>query len=217
PRYGDELSDREWELRTGAAIDLLTHTLPTFFQTGLVSHVPDAPSVHTELTRLTGLATSRDHTPMDRSIYSPKIRLSYTPPAALPSPFPRTFHIDGLPLYLASAVFVRHTLSAIYTDLSVELRSVRVNGISSPDPKDVPLSTQTKLEGPSRGRSLFIGLAVAGRARVGGGDGHWAVNSTYHFHPANALIHLHTVDSIVPAPHSGVFDLLKSVLDGVGG
>jgi hypothetical protein len=42
-------------------------------------------------------------------------------------------------------------------------------------------------------------------------------NSTYHFHPTDALIHLHTIDSIVPAPHSGVFNLLKSVLDGVGG
>lgn len=28
-------------------------------------------------------------------IYSPRVRLQYTPPVALPAPFPKTFHLEG--------------------------------------------------------------------------------------------------------------------------
>ena len=33
----------------------------------------------------------------DADIYSPHVRLSYTPPLELPAPFPKTFHVDGMP------------------------------------------------------------------------------------------------------------------------
>lgn len=29
-------------------------------------------------------------------LYSPKVKLEYTPPSALPAPFPRTMHIEGV-------------------------------------------------------------------------------------------------------------------------
>jgi hypothetical protein len=82
------------------------------------------------------------------SIYSPRVRLAYTPPVALPAPFPQTLRIEGvssdiviswndpqiktgMPLYMASSVFVRHTLNALYSDLQVELRRVDVQRPSS--------------------------------------------------------------------------------------
>ncbi|KAI0309347.1 hypothetical protein OF83DRAFT_1072184 [Amylostereum chailletii] len=223
----EELSDHEWEMRTGTfsgrAIDILQQTLPTFFSTGLVSHSPTSSTL-AHLKNLTGLDTNRDQVSTsnkydpDRSIYSPRIRLSYTPPTPLPSPLPTTLHIEGLPLYIASSVFIRHTLHALYTDLELELRAVRVNSTSQHRRTDHrPPELQQTHSRLNREKSLFLGFAVNGRARVSGGSAEWVVNSTYTFHPETALIHLHTIDSILPAPHSSVFDLLKSALDGVGG
>lgn len=97
------VSDHEWDIRTGVshgitsctseshliigtrlqgrAIYTLQQTLPSFFQTGLVANVnaTGVPAKHTD----------------DENIYSPQIRLVYTPPVALPSPFPRTLSIEG--------------------------------------------------------------------------------------------------------------------------
>lgn len=86
----------------------------------------------------------------------------------------------GSPLYLASSVFVRHTLNALYSDLHVELRrvSLRPQG-SSPN---LPTSTGAGelQEGAgkkrkNREKSLDIGLVVTGTARVSGSPGQWEV------------------------------------------
>src|ERR1700721_3133392 len=71
---------------TGRAFHILTHTLPTFFSTGLVTTCADAPI---NLDTQTQSPTSMDQIDID-SIYSPDIHLSYTPPVALPAPFPQT-------------------------------------------------------------------------------------------------------------------------------
>ncbi|KAI0051613.1 hypothetical protein FA95DRAFT_1485200 [Auriscalpium vulgare] len=190
------LSDHEWDLRTGRAIDHLRTTLPQFFSTGLISH---PRPVFNHASRLDALVEDSSE-----SIYSPRIRLSYTPPTALPAPFPRTLHIEGLPLYFASSVFIRHTMNAIYTDLAVSLRSFQIHPSS-------------KATSGTRERSVMIGFGITGRARVGGGQGEWVVTSTYSFHPSTALIHLHIVDSILPAPHDAVFDVLRAALGSLGG
>src|SRR5438552_2018540 len=73
-------------LISGRAIYLLTQTLPDFFSTGLIDS-------STKLETNAGVVPTFDGD-VD-SIYSPKVRLSYTPPMALPSPFPQTLHIEG--------------------------------------------------------------------------------------------------------------------------
>jgi hypothetical protein len=94
---------------------------------------------------------------------------------------------------MASSVFVRHTLNALYSDLHVELRRVNVLGSSSTRGPSLSLSagekgtpesgetedtaeeeqgTQTE---KSRDKSVFIGLCVRGTARVSGGVGQWDV------------------------------------------
>lgn len=75
------------------------------------------------------------------SIYSPRVRLTYTPPTPLPAPFPKILHVEGLHLYTASSVFLRHTMNALYTDLHIELSRVRVQGSGAR-----PLGTSTKLD-----------------------------------------------------------------------
>jgi hypothetical protein len=42
-------------------------------------------------------------------------------------------------------------------------------------------------------------------------------NSTYTFSPVTGLIHIHTIDSIHPAPHQAAFDALRSSLERVLG
>ena len=59
---------------------------------------------------------------------------------------------------MASSVFVRHTLNALYSDLHVQLK--RVNVLGTP---------------PHENMSVFIALAVKGTARVSGSPGEWDV------------------------------------------
>lgn len=288
------LSDAEWDARAGAAIDTLTRTLPHFLEQGLRTRTDSSLS---SLTSLTGFAKSRDAAPSDdekgEQIYDSRVRLSYTPPAELPAPLPRTLHVDGehfstgaarraarrarvdafarrdvmhgarpsrlvsnstnttlpgLPLYLASSMLLRHSLHALYTPLTLTVTSVRVSSTRPPGsgpsipslpPSHRPGESAKHERAYERQKSLTVGFDIDGRGRVGGGKAHWEIRSTYHFHPMHARIYRyvfpfllllvlppstllisydrHVVDSIVPAPSSGVFDLLRGVLDGVGG
>lgn len=209
-----EISDQEWDIRTGRAIYVLQQTLPNFFQTGLVSNVdatrgPDL-----------GYSISSDHGDVE-NIYSPKIRLMYTPPVALPSPFPRTLSIEGLPLYMASSVFIRHTMKTLYSDLRVDLRKLVVqtpppHSPNTPNPQSEAVESAHR----TREKSLFLGFTVLGTARVSGGLGEWQVDSTYSFSPVTGLINMHVINSIQPAPHQAAYDALRTSLSsafGLGG
>ncbi|KAJ7026135.1 hypothetical protein C8F04DRAFT_1126279 [Mycena alexandri] len=215
PKTPPEISDQEWELRTGRAIYVIQQTLPDFFSTGLVASI-DRSTGHPR--QGNGSTIVPNANPLDfrgpedgdvDSIYSPNVRLSYTPPVALPSPFPKTLHIEGMPMYLASSVFVRHTLTALYSDLKVALNKVSVD--AAPPLGDLQLKARRK----SREKSLFVGLTATGIARVSGAVGEWEVNSTYTFSPLTGLIHIHTVNSIHPAPHQAVYDALRASLGNV--
>lgn len=72
-------------------------------------------------------------------------------------------------MYLASSVFVRHTLTALYSDLKVALNKVSIN---APPPLG---DLQLKARGKSREKSLFVGLTATGIARVSGAVGEWEV------------------------------------------
>ncbi|KAI0759403.1 hypothetical protein BD413DRAFT_651330 [Trametes elegans] len=214
PEGPGELSDQEWEIRTGRAIYILQQTLPTFFSTGLISSLD------------TSVANSGSEPVDDTSIYSPNIRLVYRPPTPFPPPFPRTLHIEGLSLYLTSSVILRHTLNALYTDLRVELQRVRVHGPRSSSSSglsaDSPPGSQQQEKHKTRSireKSLFVGIAVHGINRVSKAESGWEVNSTYTFSPNTGLIHIHTIDSIHPAPHQAFFDALQAALSklGIGG
>ncbi|KAF5381658.1 hypothetical protein D9615_005552 [Tricholomella constricta] len=220
-----QISDQDWEIRTGRAIYVLQQTLPEFFLAGLITSIDKATgsprSASTSIPIIS--ANPLDLQPFGNDeievIYSPKISLSYTPPVALPAPFPTTLHVEGLPLYLASAVFIRHTLNALYSDLSVDLRKVVVNTprssartIASAEQK--PPSQQKRR---SRDKSLLVGFSVTGKSRVSGARGEWEVNSTYTFSPNTGLIDKHVVDSIYPAPHQAVYDALRLSLGKVFG
>ncbi|KAJ6617585.1 hypothetical protein B0H10DRAFT_2033082 [Mycena sp. CBHHK59/15] len=228
PKAPREISDQEWELRTGRAIFVIQQTLPDFFATGLITSIDRATgSPRTPISNYLPVANANPldyHVTPDEdveSIYSPNVRLSYTPPVALPAPFPKTLHIEGMPMYLASSVFVRHTLNALYSDLKVVLNKVSVNAPGSAGPNangepDLP-GQQLRARRKSREKSLFVGLSATGVARVSGGAGEWEVNSTYTFSPLTGLIHIHTVNSIHPAPHQAVYDSLRASLGNVFG
>lgn len=71
----------------GRAIYILEKTLPDFFQVGLVANFdPTRPDIMD-----VPISEGRDI----ESIYSPTIRLMYTPPVALPPPFSRTLSLEG--------------------------------------------------------------------------------------------------------------------------
>jgi len=132
---GEPVPDQEWELRTGRAIYILQQTLPSFFQTGLITsvdkstgapkppksaspihlpHIP-LPSMESASTldflsssaSLSGTSSPNEGKKEDKGkdeaedgdeepIYSPNMRLEYTPPVALPAPFPKTFRLEGM-------------------------------------------------------------------------------------------------------------------------
>lgn len=85
----------------GRAIYVLQETLPDFFRMGLVTSVDKATgapripvSTFTQSANINFLenhVVNKDEEPL----YSPTICLSYTPPVELPSPFPKTFQVEG--------------------------------------------------------------------------------------------------------------------------
>jgi hypothetical protein len=203
----EDISDSEWQIRTGRAIYILQQTLPDFFDIGLVSSI--------DPTKTPALTDARESGSLEvESIYSPKVRLTYTPPVALPSPFPRTLGLEGLPLYLASSVFIRHTMRTLYSDLRVELRKVAVQGSPSSHSEGAITGSHSNHQ---RDKSLFIGLDVCGTTRVSGGVGQWQIDSTYSFSPISGLIQTHTINSIHPAPHQAAYDALRASLSSVFG
>lgn len=81
---------------------------------------------------------------------------------------------------MASSIFVRHTLNALYSDLIVVPRKFVVLAPgTSPPSGSAPGSSTPAIErskkGKSREKSLFVGLNVTGTARVSGGPGEWEV------------------------------------------
>jgi hypothetical protein len=88
---------------------------------------------------------------------------------------------------MASSVFVRHTLNALYSDINVVLRKVIVNtprsqhslplhtGSFQPTEHEHEKYTSRSSKKKSREKSLFIGLCVTGTGRVSGGRGEWEV------------------------------------------
>lgn len=132
--------------------------------------------------------SKRDGKDSTDSIYSPRVRLSYTPPIPLPAPFPKTLHVEGLHLYIASSVFLRHTLNAIYTDLHVDLRQARVQSMpSSPSsgtcafmsicylPLRADHSDQSSPRRAFREKAFVLGLTIRGVSRVGKAPAQWDV------------------------------------------
>jgi hypothetical protein len=175
----EKINDKEWELRVGRAIYVLRATVPRFFESGLTSSVEtrgDSGGVDLE-------PTSTD------DIYSKFIRLTYTPPVRLPAPFPQTLQVEGLALYHASAVLLRTSLQAMYSDCTLNMTSINV--ISS----------------GHRERKLKIGLTIDGHNRVTGTKAVWDVMTTYTFSPVSGLVLQHDIDSINPAP---LFDSMRS-------
>ena len=113
------------------------------------------------------------------------------------------FHL-GAPLYITSSVFVRHTLNALYSDLQVDLLSVR----TTPSPPSSSPSTQNPPNN-LRDRSLSMRIGVSGLARVSGTKSEWEVDYTYSFSPVTGMILIHTINSIHPAPHESVYEAFR--------
>ncbi|KAI9441174.1 hypothetical protein H4582DRAFT_1810980, partial [Lactarius indigo] len=190
---------------TGRIVDTLLTTLPNFFIDGLTSQIIDPPSLF-PLASLTGTNVNADridctNQAQEIPIYSPSICLEYAHPTALLTPLPQNFHVKGLPLYLASAMFVQHTLNSIYTDLGIELCMVKRRS-----PPHIPLQSHP------RELCVSIGLIVSGQARLTGQPAEWRMYvpdpdiyrtmlrsnccsySTYSFEPIQALISHHRID-----------------------
>lgn len=206
-------------------MDILQQTLPKFFSTGLVAtnyHLP----LHMDTILGPGsdtLANSRGNSsnhPLkeinseNEGIYSRSVRLEYTPPVALPAPFPRALHIEGLPLYVASSVFVRTTLNALYTDLAVNMLKVQVKDGAKARSKD-------RDAGERRERDLAITIRLLvsgiGRLTLSSERAEWDVTSTYTFCPRTGFIILHTVNAIQPAPSETVYAAFQSTLSALSG
>ncbi|KAJ3512648.1 hypothetical protein NLJ89_g3402 [Agrocybe chaxingu] len=172
-----EVPDQEWEIRTGRAIYIIRETLPDFFNTGLVTSInktTGAPRTPSTVSTFTPTAATNflEHFVLkddEEPIYSPNVMLAYTPPVALPPPIPKTLHVEGIQLYLASSNIIRHTMNALYSDLAVQVSKLVVN---TPTPSSPPADSSKKRR-ISREKNFVIRQHVTGVARVSGKQGEW--------------------------------------------
>ncbi|QRV78451.1 hypothetical protein RhiJN_06466 [Ceratobasidium sp. AG-Ba] len=201
PPAGEEredhpIDDAEWELRVGHAISILSRTLPEFFKSGLVTRFDAHPSVFRVVEAI--------HPPPDL-IYAKNIRLKYAPPERLPAPFPEVLHIEGLPLYFASAAIVRTSLNTLYHDVHLALKSVKLLERVEWDTRRPSGMCKSNLSS-ALSFQRCTKLLWLRRFRT----------STYKFSQNTGLINQHDVDSIHPAPHNTVYDALRSSLQKLG-
>lgn len=184
----------------GRAIHLLQQTIPDFFQLGLVTSFDKvtgkpSPSHYIPIGDLHSLTSKEDV----ESIYDSRVILSYTPPSRLPPPFPQTLQIEsnelliypcysrshlasGFPLYLASSMFLRHTLNALYSDVKVALNKTAVTNPPSSSSDGGPSPSRTR----HRDKTFFIGVSVQGINRVTGARAEWEVYASSSVqHPEN--------------------------------
>ncbi|KAF9043062.1 hypothetical protein BJ165DRAFT_1415782 [Panaeolus papilionaceus] len=216
PDAPPEVPDHEWELRTGRAIYVIQETIPDFFHSGLITSINKTTGSFraASTTDILPTANSNFHEhhyvveDEDEAVYSPNVRLTYTPPVTLPAPFPQTFHVEGQQLYLASSSFLKHTMNALYSDLHVQITKLVIN-IPPVLPSMSESPSYTKKRRINREKNLQVRLSVNGVARVSGKPGEWEIDSTYSFSPLTGLIHQHTINSIHPAPHQAVYDSLR--------
>jgi hypothetical protein len=187
----------------GRAIFVIQETLPKFFTSGLITSIDKTTgSPHPSPSTSNSSADTNflEHyivENIDECIYSPKIRLSYTPPVALPAPFPKTLHVEGIStllidpdatksptsvlgfqLYLASASFVKHTMNAIYSDLTVNISKMVVNTPQLPPERDDRGYSTTKRR-MNREKSIRIRQVVNGVGRVSGQPAEWTTSVIY--------------------------------------
>ncbi|KAL1745892.1 hypothetical protein HDZ31DRAFT_35361 [Schizophyllum fasciatum] len=230
PKRAEEVSDQEWELRTGRGIYVLQETLPDFFRAGLVTSIDKesgeprrSSPLHIPIAHAAPLDFLR-HDEDVESIYSSNVRLSYSPKAEHVSALlPKSLTIEGYSFYLASSVLLRRGLTAMYHDLNVELTKMRVTTAGQKLPADLPAPSPTPDAVPkrkSREKSLHMLMKVHGVARVSGNHADWEVATTYTFSPATGLILQHTIHSIHPEPSRTVYDSVATSLTnlfGLGG
>ncbi|EJT99628.1 hypothetical protein DACRYDRAFT_23702 [Dacryopinax primogenitus] len=97
-------------------------------------------------------------------------------------------------MYTASAALVRAGMSALHTDLTVDLRRMYV-------------SSQSRRE-----RAARVLLNVSGFGRVTGQRSEWDLCFCYVFSPRSGKVELHRIESIDPAPHTSVYEGMKAGL-----
>lgn len=126
-------------------------------------------------------------------------------------------------MYVASSGIIRHTMNALYSDLTVRVAKLVINS-----PPTLCSSTTPGRRKINRDKSFRIRQIVVGNSRVTGKSSEWEMwvaisfshlgrvsyhtigrESTYTFSPTTGLIHQHVVDSILPAPHVAVYDSLR--------
>ncbi|KAF9070700.1 hypothetical protein BDP27DRAFT_1323269 [Rhodocollybia butyracea] len=201
-----------WDLETGDAFP--ARSLPSIPHLPSLPHLSDLP-LPLPLPKPQKDTKQKDATRIP--IFASEISLTYTPPTPLPHPFPRRLVLEGKSFYLASSVFIRHTLNTLYSDLGVTITKVAVSvpktvSKSAEEAHPTPQPSASRNSGYTREKSFYIALRVTGKSRVSGTVGQWEVRSTYTFSPFDAKIIHHTVNGIEPAPEKGVFDALYRAL-----
>ncbi|TRM57398.1 hypothetical protein BD626DRAFT_412211 [Schizophyllum amplum] len=227
PEKPDEVSDQEWELRTGRGIYVLQQTLPDFFHSGLVTSIDKetgdprrSSPLHIPIAHASPLDFLR-HDEDVESIYSPNVRLTYTPKLEhVPALLPKSLTVEGYSFYLASSVLLRRGLSTMYSDLHVELTKMRVTGAGGKPQSGVslpPSTSESSSKRKLREKSLYMLMKVHGTARVSGNPADWEVATTYTFSPRTGLILQHTIHAIHPEPSKTVYDSVTTSLANLFG
>jgi hypothetical protein len=173
-------SHQQLSLSIGRAIYVIQETLPEFFDIGLVVSVNKATGMPSRSapTANANFLESSFINDLEEPIYSPNIRMSYTPPA----PFPKTFHLEGmhklhtiflsqqilgLQLYVGSSGIIRHMMNALYSDLTVRVAKLVI------DSPPTLCSGTTGKRKINRDKSFRIRQIVVGNSRVSGKPSEW--------------------------------------------
>lgn len=212
------LPEHEYQVRIGAAIQVLRETLPCFMERGLVDCMPTENS--SALLRVLKMGVPKRFSEPPGHLYHHNIHFTFQPAhATLPfgmisamttpqSPdkqeedktWSPCFSFHGRSAYFLGASVLRHTLHACFTEALIHLEHMQFQR------KPPPVVESPNLAHP--GDELIMRIRFSGTNRFSHSQQTYTIVSRYRFDKKTGTICEHIVDKMIPLPGEHV---LRSV------
>lgn len=209
-KQSKHLPEHEYQVRLGAAIQVLRETLPTFMEQGLVDRMPSENS--SSLLRVLKMGVPKRFSQPPDHLYHHNIHFAFQPAhatipfgmmSALAAPqspdkqeggkaWSPCFSFHGRNAYFLGASVLRHTLHACFSEALIHMEHMQFQR-KAPPVMASPNSAQP-------GDELIMRIRFSGTNRFSHSQQTYTIVSRYRFDRQTGTICEHIVDKMMPLP-----------------